>query len=455
MKNFFINAGEFLLLALIIGLISYLIVSSYKKRKALNDKILRTKQELSNLDSEISKFIVTSNPIFNDDEILSGLKKSVEELSKIKIRNENSLLAISKQLNEYESELSDIKRTESNIVKVKSTIDQMIRELKGKDNVPTQMNDVANTCLGIMSDIQFDKINLDQETISKYQKLLSRVESYYNQYREMDKQFQMIKSNVEGFETVKSNLLSKLSKAKGYTQKVIEMGYDTTSVDVKEGDIESLKNFVDQIGSIYMTDLSQGMQLLKRYAGVVHGYGMETEKPIQKFNDIMQAKKFVDGDNKEIENRLNKIKNHISNDFLENGQLREAESLIAKYNMDKGPGNHQKEDPYNEESWEDNIPMKDVMRISVLLQSLLKSLDRIINIGDQAEEEYEERKRRKKEEERRRREAEEEERRRRRRREESSRSYGYGGGGSRYGGGGGGFSFGGGSTGGGGAGGSW
>lgn len=279
---------------------------------------------------------------------------------------------------------------------------------------------------------------------------------YYEKFKNLQETFSSIKFKAGNIESTKKDLLDKLKQAYSYADKVKELGY-SSEVTVKEEDINSLTKFIGLLGDIYNTDMRKTISILQDYEGKAYNLGMELDKPVQKFKDIMVAKKYVESGDDEIKDRLTSIANYIRYGYLSRRDLEQAQQIASKYDEDKGGRVKSALDPYGEEKWDEGA-VKDVLKVAGILKIALDKIDAIETRGKEAKEEEERRER-----ERRRREEEEEERRRRKKREEedderrrsSSSSSSYGGGYGGEGGGGGGFSFGGGSSGGGGGGGSW
>lgn len=440
-KNFFATAGEIALLVLVIGLVAYLIRGSIRRRKELAVKINRVKAEIAKFDEDVARLIMGGDPVFNDEEILASLKKAAEGLATLKMRNEKGINNIATQLELVKTELGDIQRIEREINKIKISVNDTYNRLKGYETKPSEMKDVAQTALNMMNGLKFENIDISDDSVEKYKSMYGKLVAYYKKYEGLSSQYSDVTSNIQGFEKIRTSLLSKLESAKKHTAKVIELGYDT-NVNTTEADIESLRGYIKQIGDIYMTDLTQATNLLHEYGRKAGAMDTEMGRPIAKFNDIVTAKQYVQKNESEIQRLIKEIDAWRNKGYTKKDEVQKAVEVGGTYDGIKAQ-------------------TQDILKLSDSLQKILQKLTDILQTGKRrlADEEEEERRRiqRKKEEERRKREEEEEEEKaRRRRNSSSSSSYGSGySGGGFGGGGGGGMSFGGGSFGGGGAGGSW
>lgn len=428
-KNFFIGAGEIALLLLAMGLIAYLIYAGAKKRKELREQIARVKAELSRVDRGAADLIVDEDPVFNDESILGGIKIATEELAKKKIRGEKSLAEFETRLDECAKQLRYVQNVEKELSMIKKNSMDIFRKLKGYEDKPTEMKAVGEAAFNMLNGFDFKKLDISTATLDKYRKMFDKLSAFYKNYEDFYKKLSYVTTNIQGFDKIKTDLLNKLKDSAQYVDKVKELGYQT-GVETKEEDIESLKNFVDRMGNIYMTDLVGAMDLLTQYGKKVYSMEQDILKPMAKFNDIVTATKYVKDNEKNIEDVLRRIQDWHHRGYVRSNEVEDSKEIANSY--------------------EEIKDSKDVLRKSATLQTVLQKLENILQKGQNRLEEEEEERRRKREE-----EEEEERRRKRRMEEERSHSYGGGYGGGGYGGGGGGFSFGGGSCGGGGSGGSW
>jgi len=450
-KAFWIGAGQVSLLLLAIGLVGYLVVAGIKKRKKLAANIAQIKAEIADTNENVAQLLQSGDPMFNDDEILSGLSKAIEVLSAQKMRSEKGIGDVANRLQGIKNELERVQEIEREISKVKNSVSKMFGTFQEFEDAPTDMKTVAQTALQAIKNISFDRVDISDATTDKYMKQYTDLTKYFKQYGALKDEYLHIKSNIEGFETVKNKLISKLQSAREAAKKVIDMGF-STEVKTKEEDINSLVNFIKQMGDIYMTDLSQATTILGQYAHQVHAVGTEIDKPIAKYNDIMSAKAFIEKHDSDIDLIMNKIRDYNHRGYIRSSEVDQANAAVNKYEETKGAHVHTKEDPYGEEKWNDGIQMKDVLKVSAALTLLIQTLESIAQKGINRLREEEDEKRRKEEEEERRRRRREEEEEERSRSSYSSSSSSFGGSSSSsssFGG------FGGGSAGGGGGGGSW
>lgn len=425
-KEFFIGLGQFSLLTLAMGLISWLIYSSIKKRRKLRERIDKVKNVLNRLDIEISRGM-GPDEIFDDDKVLAMLKESVDKLKTKRIGKEKTLDIVENDILEIIESLNRIKKAEKDIISIKNKCENIGRILNNYENKPTQMQDVAKNILDTLSQITFNKVDVSDESVRRYKNLMNRVLEHYKEYETYANRLETINFQIKEFEDAKQDLVNDLKKSKSYYQKVEELGYKT-ELNATEDDINNLKIYIDQMGAIFMNDLPMAINLLEEYGEKKVALSGSIHEPIKKYNDIIQAKKYINQNEETYKDLYLKIQRYKSGGYLNRGDLNLADDGIREYEDFKNGTD-------------------DVLKISAKLNELINLLEEIVRRCENNEEDERRRK-------------EEEERRARRRREENSHSGsgyggGFGGGIGGFGGGGGGFGFGGGTCGGGGAGGSW
>ena len=423
-KNFFIGLGEYTLLALLLGLIGFLIHYSIKKKRELAEKVKSVKFELSKLDKDIAHLIVDGDTMFNDEEMLAALKEASEALQNSKFKEKN-LEHIETRIDELSSELKDIISIELKIKKIKNESAQIFKKLKNYESKPSDMKDVGETVLKTLNELDFGHIDVSEQSLRKYQRIQDRLLTYYRNYENFDKTLAGINISIEGFDKMKKSLLNQLENSRAHRDEVVKMGYET-NVKTTEEDIESLKKYIDQMGAIYMVNLKGAANLLDQYEADKRHLSSDMDVPVVKYNDIVSAQKYIKSHEKDINDIIDDIDKHPLSNYIRNSEKVEAGKLADEYEEFK-------------------TTTKDVLKISDKLKSVISKLDDIKRLGARRKQDEEDDKRRKREEEDRRRRQEEDDDRRRRNSYSSSHSSG----------GGGGFSFGGGSSGGGGAGGSW
>lgn len=451
LKNFFNNALIITGLLAMIGAIGYLIQVSIKKRRRLLEQIADIKVRIENFDKDIQLLIDKGDTIFDDDKILDELKKAGEALNAKKPKKPEMVQSLSNELDVIINQLNEIKNIERGIRQLHMEVQKY--QFVSIENQPADLVKAITIAQAAFKVMNFDKIDVSVATHSKFVRMYEEALSFYGNYDSMRKRVSDIRFKTNQYEKAKADLLAKLDKARKTADVVREMGHET-EVTIGENEIEALRGLIDNVSNIYMTDLRTAYQNLRTYDMQTAIINAELEKPVKKYNDIISAKKFVDGADKEIKSKMEQIRDYIHNGHLTDIDRRQALALVNEFNDRRGSTKNPSNDLYNdgwEEPGEEGTRMSEILLIAAALSALLAGLDKIINKGKSVLDQKE-RRRRKEEEDRRKKREEEEEAARRRRNSSSS----YGGGSSSYGGGGGSFGgFGGGSSGGGGAGGGW
>jgi len=441
-KNFFYNALGFIGMAAVMGLIGYFIYYGIRKRKLLLRKIADIKTELENFDTHVKLLIDEGDPIFDDDKILSELKKTGEALKARKLKNSKNIEGIINELNVIINQLNSIKAIEQEIKKIHVNVQGFQQKFVSMENQPTDLIKASMIAQAAFKVMNFEKIDVSNKTRQEFVGMFNEARSFYENFNTMKKKVEDIHFKTKEFEKTRLYLNDKLEKARKTADIVKEMGHET-QINIGENEIEALRTLITTVGDIYMTDLRSAYDILKQYDKATSDINAELEKPVKKYNDIMTAKKFVDRSDKEITIRMEEIKKYIhSNDLTDtdrNRAIKLAEDFEKKKNNPKNSANDLYDDGWVEPG-EENVGMSQILVIAAALTSLLSTLDALILKGKRSQEDKEKKRlaiaRKKREE------AEEADRRRRNSYSSSSSSGGFSG-------------FGGGSSGGGGAGGRW
>jgi uncharacterized membrane protein YgcG len=364
-KNFFIGLGEFILLMVVIGLITYLITISVKKRKALNIRINNVKANIQNLDVQIAELIQNRDPMFNDDTILKGLKDALDGLKAKKFKNSEKIDLAIEDLEIIMRELKNIVIREKTLTTIKNDCLEMKQKLDTIQDVPTEMNDVVKVALEILNGLNFEKIEVTKANVDKYKKDLNRVQYYYKKYSDMLSQLQKIKVRTTGFDTMKNELLHQLDISKKYISEITELGYETDVDDVTPETINNLKTYLDHIDNIIQTNMTQAIDLLGEYETKTKAIYTSIQKPIKKFEDLITARKYIKENGHAYIDIIDNINAYIKIGYLTDVDKTRSEELIEAYEALK-------------------FQTTNVLDLANALQTLLKNLKEIVDKGQTA-----------------------------------------------------------------------
>jgi uncharacterized membrane protein YgcG len=364
-KNFFIGLGEFVLLMVVLGLLAYLIVSSVKKRRALNVRINNVKANIQNVDAQIADLIQNGDPIFDDDAVLKGLKDSVDALNQIKFKNREKIDAAIAELETIMRTLKNLIIREKAFLSIKNDCLAMREKLTAIQDVPTEMSDVAKTATEILNKLSFEKIDVSKASVDNYKSKLASVQSYYKKYSGMLTQLEKIKVRTAGFETMKTELLAQLETSKKYVAEITELGYETDVDNVTPESINDLKTYIDQIGNIVQTDMTQAITLLGEYETKTKAMYTSIQKPMKKFDDLITARKYIKDNGHAYIDIIDNINTYISAGYLTDADKRQSEELIEAYEALK-------------------IQTTNVLDLANALQTLVKNLQAIVEKGQVA-----------------------------------------------------------------------
>lgn len=374
----FIIMGISLGISGVVAIIVWYITFSIKKRKKLSAKIYGIKEQINKNFREIGELLVYGDPMFNDEEVLRGLQQTLLRLYREKIKNDKKLNFIISEVEKCIRELNNIKRIEKDVLKLKESINSFRNKFQEYENQPELMVKYAQESIKILNEVNFENIEISDNSVKEYVNILNNLTEYYNEYYNYEKKIKSIKIRIGQFDETKEKLISRIEKSKEFVQKVKEFGY-TIESDVTPEEIESLRSYINAVKDLFEKDVEKSFKKMDEYWEKLQSTIKRVEAPMKMHSDILKAKEFIYNSEQELENKVNKL--HQKRGNIIEKEYKKALIAVDKYNEIVGKLRRTPEDPYGEEEWDTHVEMKDVLKISNYLRDLLKSLENLLKSG--------------------------------------------------------------------------